>query len=69
LQTRLFGKTYCFKSVKDVLARVNEARSGDELAGIAARTERERVAAKIVLADPRSKICVEIQSSRTSAMK
>ncbi len=51
LATRLFGKSYRFRSVKDVLARANEARSGDELAGIAARSERERVAAKMVLAD------------------
>ena len=51
LSTRLFGKSYRFASVRDVLARANEARSGDELAGIAARTERERVAAKMVLAD------------------
>jgi ethanolamine ammonia-lyase large subunit len=51
LATRLFDKSYRFRSVKDVLARANEARSGDELAGIAARSERERVAAKMVLAD------------------
>ncbi len=51
LATSLFGKSYRFRSVKDVLARANEARSGDELAGIAARSERERVAAKMVLAD------------------
>ena len=51
LSTRLFGKSYRFKSVKDVLARANEARSGDELAGIGAKSEQERVAAKMVLAD------------------
>ncbi|MGO9605091.1 MAG: ethanolamine ammonia-lyase subunit EutB [Candidatus Binataceae bacterium] len=51
LSTRLFGKSYRFASVRDVLARANEARSGDELAGIAARSERERIAAKMVLAD------------------
>src|ERR1700688_749815 len=51
LSTRLFGKSYRFKTIKDVLARANEARSGDELAGIAARSERERIAAKMVLAD------------------
>src|SRR5262249_30777540 len=31
--------------------RANEEKSGDRLAGLAARTERERVAAKLVLAD------------------
>jgi len=51
LSTRLFGKTYRFKSVRDVLGRANEARSGDTLAGIAARSEQERIAAKMVLAD------------------
>ena len=51
LSTRLFGKTYRFRTVKEVLARANEARSGDELAGIAARSEQERIAAKTVLAD------------------
>src|SRR5580658_5396427 len=51
LSTRLFGKSYRFKSIKEVLARANEARSGDELAGIGAKSEQERVAAKMVLAD------------------
>lgn len=50
LSTRLFGKSYRFRTVKEVLARANEARSGDELAGIAAHSEQERVAAKTVLA-------------------
>ena len=51
LSTRLLGKAYRFRSIKEVLARANEARSGDELAGIAARSEQERIAAKTVLAD------------------
>ena len=51
LSTRLFGTSYRFRSVKELLARANEARSGDELAGIAARSEQERIAAKTVLAD------------------
>jgi ethanolamine ammonia-lyase large subunit len=51
LKTRLFGKGYSFRSIKELLARANEARSGDELAGIGARSEQERIAAKIVLAD------------------
>jgi ethanolamine ammonia-lyase large subunit len=51
LSRRLFGTSYRFRSVKDVLARANEARSGDELAGIAAASERERIAAKMVLAE------------------
>lgn len=51
LSTKLFGRSYSFKSIKDVLAKANEARSGDELAGIAAHSERERIAAKMVLAE------------------
>ncbi len=51
LSTRLFRTTYSFRSVREVLARANEARSGDELAGLAARSERERIAAKMVLAE------------------
>ena len=50
LSTRLLGTSYRFRTVKELLARANEARSGDELAGIAARSERERIAAKAVLA-------------------
>lgn len=51
LKTHLFGKSYEFKDVKDVLAKANELKSGDQLAGIAAETAQERVAAKVVLAD------------------
>src|SRR5450756_671133 len=51
LSTRLLGTSYHFRSVKELLARANEARSGDELAGIAARSEQERIAAKTVLAN------------------
>ncbi|WP_412480802.1 ethanolamine ammonia-lyase subunit EutB [Azonexus sp. IMCC34839] len=51
LSTRLFGQTYQFRDVKDVLAKANEPRSGDVLAGIAAETAQERVAAKHVLSE------------------
>ena len=51
LKTRLFGKTYEFCSVKEVLAKANEEKSGDTLAGIAAADAAERIAAKVVLAD------------------
>lgn len=49
LKTRLFNKSYQFKDVKDVLAKANEEKSGDRLAGIAAENAQERVAAKVVL--------------------
>ena len=50
LKTKLLGHTYGFSSVKEVLAKANEEKSGDKLAGIAAENAEERVAAKIVLA-------------------
>lgn len=51
LKTRLFGSTYDFKEVKEVLAKANEEKSGDILAGIAAESTAERVAAKVVLSE------------------
>src|SRR5947209_6112385 len=42
---------YTFADLREVFAKANEEKSGDQLAGIAARNERERVAAKRVLAD------------------
>jgi len=49
LKTTLLGKTYEFRSLKEVLAKANEEKTGDKLAGLAAETARERVAAKVVL--------------------
>jgi len=51
LKTRLFGRTYEFKDVKDVLAKANEEKSGDTLAGIGALSTEQRVAAKVVLSE------------------
>ena len=51
LKTLLFGKTYAFRDIKDVLAKANEEKSGDRLAGVAAETAQERVAAKVVLSE------------------
>lgn len=45
------GRKYDFRDIKDVLARANEEKSGDALAGIAAASDRERVEAKEVLAE------------------
>jgi ethanolamine ammonia-lyase large subunit len=42
---------FVFQDLRDLLAKANEEKSGDQLAGIAARSERERVAAKRKLAD------------------
>ena len=49
LKTKLFGHTYEFKSLREVMAKANEEKSGDKLAGIAAEDAQERVAAKVVL--------------------
>ena len=51
LKTTLLGKTYQFRSVKDVLAKANEEKTGDQLAGLAAESAQERVAAKVVLSE------------------
>ena len=45
------GKVFRFDDLKTLLARATPQRSGDELAGLAARSDTERVAARICLAD------------------
>jgi ethanolamine ammonia-lyase large subunit len=47
------GQRFTFADLREVFAKANEEKSGDRLAGLAAETERERVAAKLVLADIR----------------
>lgn len=51
LQTTLFNRGYLFRDLKQLFAKANEEKSGDELAGIAASDSKERMAAKLVLAD------------------
>ena len=51
LSTTLFGQTFQFSSIKEVLAKANEEKSGDVLAGIAAASGLERIAAKEVLSN------------------
>ena len=48
-RTLLSGQQFTFDSVKEVLAKANEEKYGDILAGVAARSDIERVAAKEVL--------------------
>ena len=50
LKTTLLGKTYAFRDLKQVLAKANEEKTGDKLAGLAAEDAKERIAAKVVLA-------------------
>lgn len=47
----LLGQTYQFRDLIEIMAKANEEKSGDQLAGIAANDSRERVAAKHILAD------------------
>jgi len=42
---------FVFSSLRELFAKANEEKSGDRLAGLAANSERERVAAKRKLAD------------------
>ena len=50
-RTMLAGQVFTFQSIKEVLAKANEEKSGDVLAGVAASSAIERIAAKEVLAD------------------
>jgi ethanolamine ammonia-lyase large subunit len=45
------NERFTFSGLRELFAKANEEKSGDQLAGIAARSERERVAAKHGLAD------------------
>jgi ethanolamine ammonia-lyase large subunit len=51
LSSVINGERFRFDDLREVFAKANEEKSGDQLATIAARTERERVAAKSVLAE------------------
>ena len=51
LKAKVYNKVFIFKSLKEVMAKANEEKSGDELVGIAATSASERVAAKLVLSN------------------
>ena len=51
LRHSIDGVTYRFDGLKELLAKATAARSGDDLAGVAAESSVERVAARMVLAD------------------
>ena len=59
LRHSINGVTYRFDGLKELLAKATTARSGDELAGVAASTAVERVAARMVLADLPLRIFLE----------
>ncbi len=58
-QSTIRGQRFAFANLGELFAKANEEKSGDSLAGIAARSQRERVAAKRALADVRLSEIVE----------
>src|SRR6187431_2068785 len=50
-KTRLGSRGYQFADLKSLLGAASARRSGDELAGVAATSDEQRVAARRVLAD------------------
>src|ERR1700731_5331032 len=48
---RFMPEQFSFSDLRELFAKANEEKSGDQLAGIAAGSERERAAAKRQLAD------------------
>ena len=51
LRSKLHGKTYEFPDIRILMGKANEEKSGDQLAGVAAETAAERIAARLVLAE------------------
>ena len=51
LKAKVYNKVFAFKSLKEVMSKANEEKSGDELVGIAATSASERVAAKLILSN------------------
>src|SRR5690625_690855 len=49
--TTLSGETYQFHSVKELLAKASEEKSGDKMAGLRAESSLERMAAKLTLSE------------------
>jgi ethanolamine ammonia-lyase large subunit len=50
-RARVAGRTHVFGNLAELMAKATPRRSGDELAGVAASSAEERVAAQIALAD------------------
>ena len=51
LSTVIRSEQFHFSDLRAVFSKANEEKSGDHLAGLAAAAERERIAAKLVLAN------------------
>jgi ethanolamine ammonia-lyase large subunit len=50
-QATVGGESFRFPSLADLMAKANEEKAGDQLAGVAAISHRQRIAAKRALAD------------------
>lgn len=50
-RAKLFGAVYEFRDMRELMGKANEEKSGDKLAGIAAQSAAERVAARYALAE------------------
>nr|WP_113865079.1 ethanolamine ammonia-lyase subunit EutB [Brenneria salicis]NMN91049.1 ethanolamine ammonia-lyase heavy chain [Brenneria salicis ATCC 15712 = DSM 30166]RBP66545.1 ethanolamine ammonia-lyase heavy chain [Brenneria salicis ATCC 15712 = DSM 30166]RLM32006.1 ethanolamine ammonia-lyase [Brenneria salicis ATCC 15712 = DSM 30166] len=50
-QTTLSHRSYRFRDLRELMAKASPARSGDFLAGVAAQSAEERMAARMALAD------------------
>ena len=57
LKTTLLGKTYTFASIKEVLAKANEEKTGDKLAGLAAENWKREMCLRSGPFPVRRRIC------------
>ena len=48
-KTQISNHSYCFESLRDLLAKASPLRSGDVLAGVCASSYEERIAAQLAL--------------------
>ncbi len=62
-------RRYTFPDLRTLLAKASPLRSGDQLAGLAAGSGEERVAAQFALADLPLRTFLMNTSSATTAMK
>ena len=51
LSAVLGGHTFSFRDIREVMGKANDIKSGDQLAGVAAESPQERVAARVVLSN------------------
>jgi len=70
LATTVRNERFVFDDLRTLFARANEEKSGDRLAGLAAASERERVAAKSVLAElTLAEVAAAIRSRKVSSVE